>query len=432
MNAGEIVKAFHVKFVEDPFRFDALPGVTQSWTPNKLVALYGMMNSETNPTQDTMAGVLGLERSTISRKQSSLDWNEFEKRLEKLCSQDDETALAESVNETRMKMVERQLRHDHRKKLAKMSYSKHIQDLMLRTASARPKVEMPAFKKSKPDGTPEHVVLVLSDAHVGQAFTKEETGGINEYDVETFVRRAANLRAAVVEIACNLHSKMYPIPELHVISLGDIVQGSNLGGDWGPAYTAMDVVAQTEQASKTISDMLSTWAGCFEKVHFYGVVGNHGRAGASKNSDKVAANFDNTVYGLIKGHMSNQPNVLVNFNKSWWKTIDINGTSFMAVHGDAVRSLNIHSLRQEEQKLQSMVQATTGKAFDVLLLGHFHNFVEVETARGSVIVNGSFVGGDIYSLHRLHMLSRPSQVLMGVHPDRGITWQYKIDMESPR
>lgn len=432
MNTSEIIKSFQVKFVEDPFRFDALPGVTQAWSPNKLVALYGMQNDATKPTQETMAEVLELERSTVSRKQSSMDWKDFEKRLEKLCSQDDGAALAESVDETRMKMVERQLRKDHRKHIGHLSWTKHIQDLMVRTATARPKVAMPPFRKSNPDGTPEHAVLVLSDAHVGQAFSKEETGGINEYNVETFVRRSANLRAAVVEIACNLHSKMYPIPELHVVSLGDIVQGSNLGGDWGPAYTAMDVVAQTEQASLTISDMLSTWAGCFEKVHFYGVVGNHGRAGASKNSDKVAANFDNTVYGLIKGQMSKQPNVSVEFDKSWWRLVDVNGTSFMAIHGDAVRSLNVHSLRQEEHKLQSMTQATTGKAFDVLLLGHFHNFVEVETARGSVIVNGSFVGGDIYSLHRLHMLSRPSQVLMGVHPDRGITWQYKIDMESPR
>lgn len=432
MNTNEVVKSFQAKYLENPFVFDSLPGVTQTWTPNKLVALYAMINDETKPTQERMAEILGVERSTISRKESSVDWECFRASLDKLCSQDEEQSLEEQVNETRMKMVERQLRQEHRKKLSKLSYSKHIQDLMLRTADARPKVEMPVFKKSKPNGTPEHVVLVLSDAHVGQAFTREETGGINEYNVDTFVRRATNLRSAVVEIACNLHSKMYPIPELHVVSLGDIVQGSNLGGDWGPAYTAIDVVAQTEQASKTFSDMLSTWAGYFEKVHFYGVVGNHGRAGASKNSDKVAANFDNTVYGLIKGHMSNQPNVTVEFDKSWWRLIDVNGTSFMAVHGDSVRSMNIHSLRLEEQKLQSMVQATTGKGFDVLLLGHFHNFVEVETARGSVIVNGSFVGGDIYSLHKLNTLSRPSQVLMGVHPDRGITWQYKVDMESPR
>lgn len=432
MNTNEVIRTFQKRFVDNPFLFDDLPGVTQTWTPNKLVALYAMMNDATRPTQERMSQVLGVERSTVTRKVSSVDWGAFRKSLEKMCSQDEGESMEDAVNETRMKMVERQLRRDHRKKLSSMSWARHIQDMMVRTVKTRPMVELPPFRKSKPDATPEHAVLVLSDSHVGQAFSREETGGINEYGTETFIKRADNLRKGVVEIACNLHSKMYPIPELHVMALGDIVQGTNLGGEWGPAYIAMDVITQTEQAAKTISELLSSWAQHFEKVHFHGIMGNHGRAGASKNSDKIAANFDNTVYGLVQGQMKDQKNVSVDFSKSWYKLVDVNGTRFMSIHGDSVRSMNVNSLRQEEQKLQSMVQAAHGHPFDVLLLGHFHTFVEVETARGSVIVNGSFVGGDIYSLHKLHMMSRPTQVFMGVHPERGVTWKYQLDMESPR
>ena len=117
---------------------------------------------------------------------------------------------------------------------------------------------------------------------------------------------------------------------------------------------------------------------------------------------------------------------------SFYEQRNINGTEFMLEHGGEIKSSTPNALRAEEQRVQSLVSCKTNKLFDVLCVGHLHSFSETETTRGRVIVNGSFVGGDMYSLPKLKANSRPTQTLMGVHPKNGITWQYKIDLEKPR
>jgi hypothetical protein len=62
-------------------------------------------------------------------------------------------------------------------------------------------------------------------------------------------------------------------------------------------------------------------------------------------------------------------------------------------------------------------------------MGHYHSHVEIETPTGAIIVNGSFVGSDIYSLQRMRTGSRPTQTIMGVHPVHGLTWKYNIDLD---
>lgn len=56
--------------------------------------------------------------------------------------------------------------------------------------------------------------------------------------------------------------------------------------------------------------------------------------------------------------------------------------------------------------------------------------MELETSRGRIIVNGSFVGGDIYTLQQLKVHSRSTQTMFGVHPDNQITWKYNLDLDK--
>ena len=120
-------------------------------------------------------------------------------------------------------------------------------------------------------------------------------------------------------------------------------------------------------------------------------------------------------------------NVYVDENNTWWRQIRINGTEFMIAHGDYIKG-GVSGLIGEEQRLQSILP-DQGKPFNVLCLGHFHNHMEIETPRGKILVNGSFVGGDVHSLHQLKTKSRPTQTILGVHPVHGVTWKYTLDMD---
>jgi hypothetical protein len=51
---------------------------------------------------------------------------------------------------------------------------------------------------------------------------------------------------------------------------------------------------------------------------------------------------------------------------------------------------------------------------------------------GRIMVNGSFVGGDMHSMQHLRSNSRPTQTIFGIHPDHGVTWHYPLDLDRTR
>lgn len=430
----DVTKAFYEKYKEDPVRFDDLPGVTSNWNPMRLVSLYSMLgdNAQEEWTHERMAEKLGLERSTITRKVGSVDWKDFGSKLEQFCKMTHEEYVDQAAESYRLNALARESLKQRRNEVSRLAFMKHIQERLISAVTETPRTHLSPVRirpKTTKHRTPEHMVLLLSDQHVGLEFSKAETGGLNQYNVETYLERVANLRQALVEIY-RLHAELYPIPELHVFALGDCVQGTNMGGEWGPAYNSLDIHGQSLLAADTTCQLLETWSTFFQKINFLGVVGNHGRGGVEKNSDKVSANWDNVVYSIIKERMRQHKNVQIGYSQSWWGQTNVNGTEFLLVHGDHLKH-NVNALHAEEQRMQSLV-TMQGRPFNVLVSGHFHSHMEVETTNGRIILNGSFIGGDVYSMRQLKARAKPTQTIMGIHPEHGITWKYCLDLERKR
>ena len=99
---------------------------------------------------------------------------------------------------------------------------------------------------------------------------------------------------------------------------------------------------------------------------------------------------------------------------------------FLLFHGDNVR--NVKALESASERMASI----TGSIPDYTIAGHFHTATDFSTNFGRVILNGSFVGGDIYSLKDLVRASRPVQKMFGIHDKRGITWTYDLDLSIAR
>lgn len=414
---------------EDPLRFNSLPGITINWNAVKLMDLYLYVSGGCSETQQEVAELLGVERSTISRKANGMDWEKFETILEGLITSDKDEAIAFEASLVKEKKKEKQLEQKRKRIIDRQAlYQTIIEDI--RNAKT-PTIILPnCIQKTKTNGD-EHVILLLSDWHVGQEFSLAETGGINEYNLDIFKRRAANLRDAVIEIT-KLHSTLYPLPTLHIFALGDMVQGANANGEWGTQSNShLHVQAQAKIVASTISQLIQEWAKYYKTIEFNGVIGNHGRGGATKNSDPLGANWDNVAYEYVAREYKNNTRVSVyDTIDSWYLQKKVKNTEFMIMHGDFLKG-GINSLFTEEQKVRSITSKTQKVPYDVLCLGHFHTNIDLETSKGRILVNGSMVGGDIHSLHHMRLSGEPTQKIMGVN-EKGITWSYWLELEGRR
>ena len=430
-DTANLVDKFRTMYTEDPARFDDLPGSNYNWRPMKLVQLYSMIE-EGDRTHGEMADILGFERSTVTRKTNSINWDDFRDRLIKLCSMSHDEYIEYSADDYRTKALAREALRRRKIEVSSAAKMQHLEQMLIDSAEPIKVSKLPPIKVPKArEGTPEHMCLLLSDLHVGQEFSQEETGGFGEYNIEVFKERANSLRRGVIEIA-SLHSQLYELPELHIFALGDNVHGGNSAGNWGCAYnSSLSVMDQANVAAHVIAQMINTWAPMFKKINFYGVVGNHGRINAMKNSDKIQANFDNVVYSILKGIMSNSESVEINFFKHWFARVSVFNTEIVLVHGDYLKK-SVNAMLQTEQKIQSLMMTEGSKPFNLLCAGHFHTFQDIETTNGRIFLNGSFVGGDMYSMRQLSTRSRPTQTVFGIHPKRGVTWEYKLDLDGDR
>ena len=303
-----------------------------------------------------------------------------------------------------------------------------IADRIEKAIKRAPNVKLTPWKPKGKKGSQssEDMGLVLSDLHVGHSNTFEETGGLSEYNIDVFIKRLKVLENSVSDIY-ELHTCMYDIPKLHIFCLGDIVEGMNNAGNWSPVYINTPIYDQIMVGFEHLCKSICYFLTIFKEIHFYGVRGNHGRI-APTGAEKDYANWDNMCYDMLKIKFGDNPRVKFTAPKTWWIMSRIKKHNFLLVHGDDVRSSG-HAIKGLENFVQSMSGIIKEKP-DYTLCGHFHQSSELSTNYGKMIINGSFVGGDVYSIKNLHKNTRAEQKIFGINESRGVTWRYDIDLDG--
>jgi len=178
-----------------------------------------------------------------------------------------------------------------------------IGDRLVRAIEALPNVPKPRKskrKKFKKDHV-EDVGLIISDCHIGEEFTLEETGGLGEYNLNIFKQRVDNLTYGATDIV-DLHSHIYTLKTLHLFCLGDIVAGMNDVGAWSPIYINMPIFEQFVEGVEALAQMIDHWLTIFEDINFYGVFGNHGRC-QDKNTKILTPDGYKTYDQIKKGDL---------------------------------------------------------------------------------------------------------------------------------
>jgi len=336
-------------------------------------------------------------------------------------------ALKSSVKKSHLETIARA--NDRRVDLSKVRMD-IVSDRLATAISSIPRVPKPHVNKKKRKHSPEDIGIVLSDAHIGHVHTLEETGGLAQYNLDIFEKRINNLKLSIGDIY-ELHSQLYEIPNLHIFCLGDMVAGMNNTGAWSSVYISSDVHEQVIVGSEAVADLIYDALHIFKDVYFYGVYGNHGR-GSLKGLEKEYINWDYICYEYIEHRFKDNPRVHFVIPKTWWILREIRNHKFLILHGDDIKSGGMNAPLGNLIKTQNMLMTMIREIPDYTIIGHFHSAGEWSTNNGKIIVNGSFIGPDIFALKNLQRSSRAEQKIFGIHDKRGITWRYDIDLDVER
>jgi hypothetical protein len=300
---------------------------------------------------------------------------------------------------------------------------------------ARAEVDPPAWTmaaQSDGHGLPEVPVTVWADWHMGEVVSSSETNGRNAYDPEIAEARVRRLVEATVSLAREHGPGRYP--GIVVNLLGDFVSGG-----LHPELAKTDaeeplptVLRCVELLSWALGEMLAA----FGAVYVPCASGNHGRATQKPEFKRyVWKNFDWLIYQLLARHFANEPRITFDIPDTNEVHYRVFGQRYLAMHGDMLGVKggdgiigSLGPIARGETKVGKQASAL-GLDYDVLVIGHWHQMLWLPR----VIVSGTLKGWDEYAKNALRAPpAPPCQPLWFVHPRRGITSRWEIQVEEPR
>ena len=293
---------------------------------------------------------------------------------------------------------------------------------------------LPPLEPASHEGAhrPHEAVLLFSDCQIGERVQNKETG-FGEYNFKVFGRELERLYVSLMNII-EIHRKDYPVENLNIFMLGDIVEGTgNIFRGQG-ARIVTDVVEQClDVGVPLITSFIQSLSRHFKNVKITCVPGNHGRL-RKKDEDLTHTNWDYVSYRVLQMTTKEIPNVMWDITKQAWKLTKIFNWQFYLEHGDNInRYMQIpwYGFERRDGKLTLMHQMKQ-RIFHYYCIGHLHEPFEWQRPEGERICNGTFAVANPYALHKLAVSVHPIQKLFFVHPRVGKVCSYNIRLDLPR
>lgn len=80
------------------------------------------------------------------------------------------------------------------------------------------------------------------------------------------------------------------------------------------------------------------------------------------------------------------------------------------------------------EKNYSELLESVRKPFTYMAFGHHHVLSSFQVSKGEWFCNGNWVGPTVYTVKKLYTMSLPKQWLFFMHPKRGVTSRWPIDL----
>lgn len=336
------------------------------------------------------------------------------------------TSVEDDVNGVSDKIKYQQLKDKYDKIIHDKALEENIIENIQKYIKAYPyQPKIPNKFKFDETKSTEESVLMLSDLHIGEFVSLEETHDLCSYSMDIFEKRYNNIIDRVINIINKLRHG-YNIDILHIHGLGDMVSG----------IIHQELVETAEgtvmewllDGSDIVARGILRLSQHFNKIDFVGVVGNHGRMDKKPTFKRKYVNWDYLFYEILKLKCQNQENVTFNIPKSFFTIDHILGWDFLIMHGDNIQSwqgIPFYGIKRMAANFSEVLSSHNQK-FDYIELGHFHSTGLLDRVVGEILINGNFKGGDEFVLGRMFTMSQPKQTFFGVHKQHGKTWSYNI------
>jgi len=273
-----------------------------------------------------------------------------------------------------------------------------------------PKFKIKPFSIGKVQRDEEDIGIVFADGHACKI--------TESYNTDIYKARMDSLLESVMSII-NLHR---PIRNAYILNVGDNIQGENPYQGSKIGDTDRGARAQiNEIAVPTHSKFVASLKQGVKEIFYHGVRGNHGNYDRTKPEK---TNWDLFFYDALKGSLQNQPGITINTSEEFYQLVYIRGFGFFIIHGDQVRSnqgIPLFALRRKFQEYWAMWR------FQYAYCGHWHcSGGDDVNAWAHYDICPPLVTGDAWALEVVGRASKPVQLVFGVHPKYGRTWQYSL------
>lgn len=222
------------------------------------------------------------------------------------------------------------------------------------------------------------LIACFSDFHYGYIFESS----FNKYNPNIFEKRFYSYISRIIDIG-----KQHNIGKIYVLGLGDYVSGEihqSLANQ-----NCINVVRQTQEISEYIANGLHLLSKEFNDVHFYSVIGNHGRVHPLKDENVYSNNFEKIIPWYIKSRLFNVDNIKIHDN-----TID---DGIGMIHTNNQEIVFTHGDNDSLSNIISSLSLTLGTIMTDVFVGHKHHF-QTDVINGiNIIMSGSIIGTDEYS-----------------------------------
>lgn len=277
---------------------------------------------------------------------------------------------------------------------------------------------------SRQRGTHGTGVLFLSDVHFDEVVQPTQIGGSNTYNRQIAIESLRNtFRTAVVLLKGYMAIPKY---DGFVCPLGGDLLSGNIHEEL--AETNEAPIQQSMLAlEETMIEGLGSLADEFGKVHVPCVVGNHGRLHRKPRAkNRAFENFEWAVYQRLAAYFKRDPRLTFDISDgsdaAWniytWRYLLTHGDQFRG--GDGIGGIMVPIMRGAARK--QVRQQALGDAFDVLMIGHWHQYIHTN----HLIVNGSVKGYDEFSYQMNFPFEPPQQALFVVHPEVGVSFRMPV------
>jgi len=246
----------------------------------------------------------------------------------------------------------------------------------------------------------------------------------NEYNREIAVRRMRHtFEQTVVLLKSYMNAPKY---DGFVLALGGDMVSGNIHKELRETNqekilkTCLDMASYLESGIKLLADE-------FGRVFVPCVTGNHGRLNEKYHfKARARDNFDWLIYQLLFKAFRDDNRVTITAPETPDILFGVYSKNFLLTHGDQFHGgSGISGIfpplmlgQHRKQKKQNSFQ----KPFDVMMVGHFHQYIHTE----SLLVNGSMKGYDEFADQYNFPPEPAQQSLCIVRPDGQITYRMPV------